>query len=98
MRLYQSACHVVPVRRRVLLKRSFMTASRKKGGMMFCWYQKWGSEWFLYTTRGQVFTQHPDSSSLYGAAQVHHHHQQHNEKIKPYVQNDLEGLGNMETV
>lgn len=30
------------------------------------------------------------SSSLYGAAQVHHHnHNQHNEKIKPYVQNDL---------
>lgn len=49
---------------------------------------------------GRVFTQHPDDSSLYGAAQVHrhhqhlhHHHHQHNEKIKPYVQNDLEGRG-----
>lgn len=94
MRLYQSACHVVPVCRRVLLKCSFYDSESVRKDNEVCLCRKWGSEWFLYTTRGQVFTQHPVSSSQYGAAQVHHHHhQQHNEKIKPYVQNDLEGAG-----
>lgn len=34
----------------------------------------------------------PDALALSGAAQVYRRHQ-HNAKIKPYVQNDLEGQG-----
>lgn len=42
----------------------------------------------FYTTRGQSVI--PESLPL-SVVQVHHH--QHNEKIKPYVQNDLKGAG-----
>lgn len=74
MRLYQSACQVVSVHRRVL----FMTSVRRQ----------------VTRSSGSLFAllEGPDVLALSGAAQVYRHHQ-HNAKIKPYVQNDLEGQG-----
>lgn len=48
MRLYQSACRVFPVRRRVLLKCSFFYASKFIRKDDVCWCQKWGSKWFFF--------------------------------------------------
>lgn len=67
-----------------------MTPVRKDSEVRWC--QKWGSEWFFCAPLEGSFSHDIQTLPLCGAAQVYRRHR-HNAKIKPYVQNDLEGRG-----